>query len=111
METAAGREGADEPLGQAGEPVRLPSHFDMAAAGALKPRILAEQDRKGELVLDGSEVEKVSTAGIQLMVAADRKLMEGGGSLRLREASDALRAGLTDIGLGEALKRWEGTNV
>jgi anti-anti-sigma regulatory factor len=52
--------------------------------------------------LDGSGVERVSTACLQVLVAACRAVRARGKMFRIDAPSPLLRAALTDLGLADA---------
>ena len=81
--------------------LRLPASLDLGAAPALLEQLLAGL-AAGPLVLDGSEVERVSVPCLQILAAARR---EGAGqpALRIVGASAALAAAVADLGLATAI--------
>lgn len=58
------------------------------------------------LILDGGDVERISTASLQLILAASRYCDEHNNVFTLQNPSDTLCQGLTDLGMGDELKRW-----
>jgi anti-anti-sigma regulatory factor len=72
-------------------------------AEALKLALDAAEDSSGDLVVDASAVDRVDTAGLQLLIAfaARLKLIER--QLVWQGVSPALRAGARQLGLVEAL--------
>jgi anti-anti-sigma regulatory factor len=55
------------------------------------------------VVVDGSAVERIDTAGLQLLVAFARRQKEAGRRLHWEAASPALLSGSARLGLNEAL--------
>ena len=86
--------------------IALPASLDLAAAEALKEMLIAAVDKGGDLVIDGSGVEKVGTPCIQLIVSASRTLRESGHSMKLEEPSEALGAALAELGLSADPQEW-----
>ncbi|HUA54760.1 MAG TPA: STAS domain-containing protein [Candidatus Sulfotelmatobacter sp.] len=86
----------------------LSPRLDFAAAadlqGALEP-LAATAD--GRLLIDGQAVETVSTACLQVLMAADRSLSRRGCQLGLTHPSATLRGALIELGLEAELARWE----
>ncbi len=80
----------------------LPSVLDLAAAETLHRRLLEHGAQAGGVVLDGSTVERVSTACLQLLAAAARAA-----PLTLAAAAPALRAALDDLGLAALMPERE----
>jgi chemotaxis protein CheX len=89
------------PPAASGAAMRLPASLDLGAAPALLEHIRAAL-AEGPLVLDGSEVERVSVPCLQILAAARR---EGAGqpALRIVAASAALAAAVADLGLATAI--------
>ena len=81
----------------------LPATLDLTAAEPLH-RALLDRVRTGDpLVVAGGEVERVSTAVIQVLLAAATEARSRGGSFHLREPSAALTDALTDLGVASLL--------
>lgn len=58
------------------------------------------------LIVDASEVERMSTSAVQLLLAADRDLAEADMPLVIRRPSAAFVAALADCGVRPADVRW-----
>lgn len=76
-------------------PLVLPADLDLAAATPLRETLLAATPS----ALDGSAVAAVSTAAIQVLLAARRHAEAHGRPLRLVAPSDALADAIADLGL------------
>ncbi len=63
-------------------------------------RILATGGHGHSVILDASKVEVLSTAAIQLIVALEKSLTEGGGHLLIAGASESFRHAFADLGIG-----------
>lgn len=82
--------------------VLLPADCRMAAQAALKAELLGALDA-GAIVLDGSQVERVDTAALQLLVLFRRELDARGGTLGWHGTSDALNEAAGLLGLAQLL--------
>ena len=82
--------------------VRLPVLLDLTAAEPLC-QTLRERLEDGDLLLDGSEVARITTPCLQVMAAAATTCRARGYSFRLRRASPVLSAAIADLGLTTAL--------
>jgi chemotaxis protein CheX len=80
---------------------RLPAALDLGAAQDLLQQ-LRDGLADGGLVLDGSEVERISVPCLQVLVAA-RRAAGDAAAFRIVDASAALMAAVADLGLSAAL--------
>ena len=85
----------DAPIGPQA-PFRLPPRSDLAAAPALHVHLLAA---RGDVALDLSAVEVLTTPVAQVLLAAGDQLRRGGGSLALDRPSGAALRCLSELGL------------
>lgn len=109
---AARQQGAGEPMAAVTEAipagvgeaatVRLPADCRMGAQAALKAELLGALNA-GVIVLDGGPVERVDTAGLQMLVLFRRELEARGGTLRWHGTSDALNEAASLLGLAQLL--------
>jgi anti-anti-sigma regulatory factor len=72
-------------------------------AAELKARLVDELGPGKDLVIDGSAVEEVDTAIVQLLIAATAAARSQGGTLRWQSPSAALRRCAETIGLAAQL--------
>jgi phospholipid transport system transporter-binding protein len=86
----------------AAAPVLLPADCRMAAQAALKMELLGALEA-GAIVLDGTQVERVDTAALQLLVLFRRELDAHGGTLHWHGTSDALNEAAGLLGLAQIL--------
>jgi len=86
--------------------VRLPAMLDVTAAAALQTQLRPLVEAAPLLVIEAEAVERASTAGIQLLLAADVALRAQGGRLVLADPAPALCEALADLGLDAELQRW-----
>lgn len=80
----------------------LPEVLDLSAAEPLQ-RALLDCARSGDPpILSGATVERVSTAAIQVLLAAAADARARGTALQLRDPSAALTDAFADLGIGPA---------
>ncbi|MCC5869990.1 MAG: STAS domain-containing protein [Gammaproteobacteria bacterium] len=78
----------------------LPEHIDIRHVAPLREALVAAS-ATGPLVLDASAVERVDTAGVQLLTSA--LLADPPAASSLVDASPALRQALVTLGLAEVI--------
>ncbi len=83
-------------------PLKLPASLTIAGIEALHEQLKAPEFEK-KLVLDASDVEVVDTAGLQLILAAQRRLESAGGQLEWEVGNDALKQAVKMIGLEDTI--------
>jgi anti-anti-sigma regulatory factor len=71
-------------------PIELGSDLGIERAGDLKDQLLAQLESGRSVVLDGSQVERVHGAGLQLLAAFVREREEAGRKTRIDAPSPAL---------------------
>lgn len=96
----AGQQGSGEP--GAAAPLLLPVDCRMAAQAALKAELLGAL-KPGAIALDATQVERVDTAALQLLVLFRRELDKQGGTLHWHGTSDALNEAAGLLGLAQLL--------
>lgn len=80
----------------------LPDLLDLTAAEPLQ-RALLDCARNGDLpVVNGAAVERVSTAAVQVLLAAAADARSRGTTLQLRDLSAVLTDAFADLGVGPA---------
>lgn len=79
--------------------LKLPADLRIQSASALRDRLLAALDGTGVLRLQGGGVERIDTAGLQLLVAAAQDATQRGRELRLVAPSAPLAEGIERLGL------------
>ncbi len=90
---------ADTVAEQDGGPLALPAMLDLTAAEPLQ-RILLARLRSGDpLVVVGAGVERVSTAAVQILLAALAEARSRDVSFQLRDPSSSLAEALADLGV------------
>ena len=87
----------------------LPAELSIYTAAELHPQWLAWATREDvaghDALADGTAVDQVDGAGLQLLVALQRCLAHRGSTLRLNAASRPLREACTALGLGSWLEQ------
>jgi anti-anti-sigma regulatory factor len=84
-------------------PLQLDSRLTIAQAADLHRSLAARLADCGPVVLDGSRVEEIDTAILQLLASLWRTARERGIPCGWQAASDALRQAAALIGVAEAL--------
>jgi anti-anti-sigma factor len=86
--------------------LRLSEELDLATAQLLKDAIL-EHIRSNEVIkLDGSDVKRITTPCVQVLLAANRMVSAEGGEFFLSNPSEAITATFADLGLQSELNKW-----
>jgi len=84
----------------------LSRELDLLAAESLKLAFLEQLHKDGDLVIDGSDVERVSTPCIEVLVAASSAFGEGGRNFVLDQPSPPLCDALEALGLADRIELW-----
>ena len=87
--------------------LKLPGSLDMVVAGYLKEALLYARSLNKKVVLDGSDVEQLSTPAIQLILAAQIELSMAGLEAILLRPSEEFASAFDDLGLFSALMKWK----
>ncbi len=86
--------------------VKLPRELDLLAAESLKETLLAELDEGEGLLLDASDVERVSTPCIEVLVSAQKTCVATSQSFQISNSSQVLVDAFNALGLDEQFKGW-----
>jgi len=84
----------------------LPREMDLLAAEALKGVLVDMLDQDGGLALDASEVERVSTPCIEVLVAAEVAFGKSGQKFEMSAPSPPLCDALEALGLVDRIEKW-----
>lgn len=84
----------------------LSRELDLLAAEALKADLLELLHKDGNLVIDGREVERVSTPCIEVLVAAYAAFDADGRKFVLSQPSALLCDAFEAIGLADRIELW-----
>ncbi len=88
---------------QASVPIHLSPVLDLLAAVPLCEELRTHLGSEDLLELDGSAVERVSTACLQIIVTASITARSQGAALRLVTPSPVLSQAIADLGLDQSL--------
>lgn len=83
------------------EPFVLPAVLDLPHAEELSAQL--QEAEHLPHVIDASEIGKISTAGLQLMLVLMRTAAERGQTLEIRGGSTLVQEALASLGLDESL--------
>lgn len=87
-------------------PFVLPAELTIYNVGSLRAEwllALSANADKDTCVVDGSAVDQVDAAGLQLLLSLQRSLSEQQRAMQLTSASRSLRGACADLGLTQAL--------
>ncbi|WP_127763089.1 STAS domain-containing protein [Hwanghaeella grinnelliae] len=84
----------------------LPVTMDISEAVGLKKALMLAVDSDRDLNLDASDVERMSAACAQVLIAADRDVEERGHRVRMTGASTVMQSAMTELGLGQLMEKW-----
>ena len=83
--------------------LKLESQCTLRESIAFKAALLEQLELGRDVILDGSAVSKVDTAGLQLLVAFVRQLRAGGRALRWEGATAELQRSATQLDLTDLI--------
>jgi len=84
----------------------LPREMDLLAAEALKEGLLNMLNLGGDLILDASEVERVSTPCIEVLIAAESAFDASARGFKMPEPSTSLSEAFMALGLADRIEKW-----
>lgn len=87
--------------------VVLPGALDTAVAAPLKEALMAALERGLPVVVDASDVSRLSTACIQVLIAGGRAVAGAGRQFIVVRPSEALVAAFDDMGLFPVMMKWK----
>lgn len=87
--------------------VPLPAHFDNAAAAVFFD-ILRDVPINEPVTMDASELTRITTLGIQVLLSFESSLVQQGYKLVVKNMSKDIEATFAEIGLADVCKRWSG---
>ncbi len=88
---------------RAAKPLLLQADCTLRQAAALKSSLLAFKPEPAGAILDGSAVQRIDTAGLQLLVAFAQREARAGRTLAWTSASPVLRDAGERLGLADVL--------
>ena len=77
----------------------LTAHCTLREAVAMKAQLLERLDTEGDVEIDAGVVEKIDTAGLQLLVAFSRQLNENNRALAWKSVTGELQGAAAQLGL------------
>lgn len=83
--------------------VALPAELGLAAAEPLRAALVRAIDAGAALTIDGAAVERISTACLQVLLAAARAAERGGMAFRIINPSQVLSDAVRDLALQDHL--------
>ena len=86
---------------ESGPIVQFPPAADLSAARPLADDLQAAIARAGGATIDASQVDRIATPCLQVLIAASRS-----GAIRLRKPSEAFSDAMRDLGLEHLLEEW-----
>ena len=81
----------------------LPENYNIAQTEKLY-ELFSSTTGTGQVKIDGSQVVTVDTAGLQLLLAVQKRLGSHGGSIEWTGLSEALKKAAIDLGLSDLVK-------
>jgi len=84
----------------------LPRELDLLSAVDLKDTLLGLMDKEGDLMLNASEVERISTPCIEVLFSAQNAFKEAGHKFEIENPSVYLCDAFKTLGLDDHLQRW-----
>ena len=84
-------------------PLALAPLCTLREAVAMKGQLLERLDQAGDVEIDAGHVEKIDTAGLQLLVAFSRQLRESHRELAWKAVAPELSRAAAQIGLADTL--------
>ena len=89
--------------GDAAGPLALAPLCTLREVVAMKGQLLERLDQAGDVEIDAGRVEKIDTAGLQLLVAFSRQLHESHRALAWKAVAPELARAAAQIGLADTL--------
>ena len=78
--------------------IELDRNLDITAAKGLRELLIKASSQDGDVIIDGSSVERIGTPCIQLLIAAEREFRHKSQAFSLTNPSQALCRALDDLG-------------
>lgn len=91
---------------EGGRRLKLPSVLDMLAAEGLREALKETLVLGGPLAIDASQVDRMSTPCIQVLVAGGRAMADAGVAFTIEQPSEAFMNGFYDLGLAGVVSEW-----
>lgn len=92
------------------ETLQLSSIMDLLAAEGLKDRVVSILDAEEALVIDASEVSRITTPCVQIIIAASKELQTNDNDLKLVASSSVFDDAMRDLGFESFLNNWRASD-
>ncbi|MDV7338689.1 STAS domain-containing protein [Terasakiella sp. A23] len=86
--------------------LKLQPILDMAVADDFLESLKSCLSKHKNLTLDSSDVERVSTPCIQVLLAAGFKVEKAGGRFSIENVTSVFERGMTELGVSDCLNNW-----
>lgn len=96
---------SDRPSAASVTVIDLPSVFDMRVLDDMREELMAALEN-GDLTVNASSIDRISTLSIQLLLSAGKSASQSGSSFSIQEPSEAFIASVKMLGLLEELEKW-----
>lgn len=98
-------EQGDAPQGAPEAAIALPEIFDLNAADAVRERLIAAID-DGAVSVDGSQVQRIATNSLFLLMSAHKTAKDQGHEFTVSEPSPAILEAVECLGIESEFKEW-----
>jgi anti-anti-sigma regulatory factor len=86
--------------------ITLPPVMDITTVQLWHDNLTIYANKPMDIRMDASAVEKISSAGIQLMVSLEKNIIQNQSHLIVEQQSSAFTEAFRDFGLLELLQKW-----
>ena len=86
--------------------IELAAVLDLSAVVSLHETLLDGLATPGDVTLDASAVDSITTPCVQAVLSMSLSLQESGRRLLVKEPSAAFISAFEELGLGEQFKQW-----
>ncbi|WP_428645138.1 STAS domain-containing protein [Roseibium sp.] len=86
--------------------VELPVILDLGTVHHLRERLATAIAEQNTVSIDASQVERIGTPAVQVLLAASRALAAEDRPLVIQKASEPFRSAFADLGLSEQYSKW-----
>ena len=80
--------------------------LDMSASDEFLDVMKACVSAQNSIILDGEDVQRVSTPCVQVMLGAAKTVEDAGGSFTIKNMSSDFERALRELGLAEYIDKW-----
>ena len=101
----AKKKGSDAPV----DVFKLPAQVDIASAAQVCNEVKSSC-MGNDIAFDASAVDRITTPGVQLLIAASSAAKNRGGALHISNPTKEFSNIVSDLGFSNQLKEWMGDN-